>query len=253
MLNETQTVARYKQSFALFVYRLLDMTRMAPSPELQSVLQKEVAFLYYLFAIVLYHNNLKKNEINSLIEWAANLGSDINLDTFKEMYLEQLTRLNLTHMKPDKFLFSFSTIWDSIHLMCLLADDVVINRETHDQDNVINYIKNCKQVFYNIFIILFCPICAKHYLTIDAFPYEFERVEVALYREKQGEPLQLVEEINKNQSHKNILIKYHLLYASMSFHNHVNNYRPIQHNNDELNNFQRMDWSLLKTLLGISS
>nr|QNN89527.1 ORF78 [Pieris brassicae granulovirus] len=66
-----------------------------------------------------------------------------------------------------------------------------------------------------------------------------------------GEPLQLVEEITRNQIHKNILYKNNLLYKSMMFHNHVNNYRPIQHKQDELNKYQRMDWSLLKTLLGI--
>nr|QNN89529.1 ORF78 [Pieris brassicae granulovirus] len=44
MLVETQTVLKYKQSFALFVYRMLDMTRMAPSPELKQVLKNEVHF-----------------------------------------------------------------------------------------------------------------------------------------------------------------------------------------------------------------
>ncbi|ACZ63564.1 PrGVORF78 [Pieris rapae granulovirus Wuhan] len=250
MLVETQTVLKYKQSFALFVYRMLDMTRMAPSPELKQVLKNEVHFLYDLLCLIIYNDN-KEESINVLIDWASVVGSDIKLDVFKDMYIEKLTQLNLQEFAPAKFLFSFTTIWDSIHLMCLIADDIIINRHIYEKETVMSCISNFKWIFYNIFIILFCPICAKHYLTVDTFPYEFERVEVALYREKMGEPLQLVEEITRNQIHKNILYKNNLLYKSMIFHNHVNNYRPIQHKQDELNNYQRMDWSLLKTLLGI--
>ncbi|APO13964.1 P33 [Plodia interpunctella granulovirus] len=250
MFVETLTIGRYKNSFALFVYRLLDMTRMAPSPELKTVLVKEVKFLYSLICLIMYDDN-KSDKMEDLIEWASNLDSDIKLAEFQEKYVEKLKSLDLDNLEPQKYSFSFGTIWDSIHFMCLIADDIIHNRDSYEYEHVSSCIKNLKWVFYNIFIVLFCPVCARHYLTVDSFPYELERVEVALYREKMGEPLVLTQEINRNQGHKNVLFKHHLTYKSMLFHNHVNNYRPIQHKKDELNKFQRMEWTLYKTLLGI--
>ncbi|UXX41888.1 p33 [Psilogramma increta granulovirus] len=254
MLVETQTVARYKQSFLLFIYRLLDMTRVAPSPNLQQVIQNEVMYLYELACLLMYNkcDDNKSVSIKNLIKWAGGLGSDIEITAFNDMYAQQLTQYNLEKMLPKNFVFTFTVIWDSIHLMCMMADDIIVNRHMYDSHNIMQCIRNFKWTLYNVFIVLFCPICAKHYLTINTFPYEFERVEIALYREKMGEPLQLVDEILQGQIHKNILYKHHLVYNSMVFHNHVNSYRPIQHKQDELNKFQRMEWVLYKNLLGLT-
>ncbi|AIS92085.1 sulfhydryloxidase [Erinnyis ello granulovirus] len=254
MLVETQTVTRYKQSFLLFVYRLLDMTRVAPSPELKQVIQNEVVYLFELACLLVYNkgDEQKSLSVKMLVEWSGGLGSDIDIAVFNDMYTQQLTQYNLQELVPKSFVFTFAVIWDSIHLMCLLADDVIANRHLYDTDTTMQCIRNLKWILYNVFIVLFCPVCAKHYLTINTFPYEVERVEVALYREEMGEPLQLVDEMLQSQIHKNVLYKHHLVYNSMVFHNHVNNYRPIQHKRDELNNFQRMEWVLYKTLLGIT-
>ncbi|AEB00366.1 P33 [Clostera anachoreta granulovirus] len=249
MLVETQTVTRYKQNYALFVYRMLDMSRMAPSPELRAVLVKEVRFLYNIMCLTIYGQ--VKNNITTLIDWAVALGSDITLEVFKEMYQTKLNELQLHELNPPRFVFTFTVIWDSIHLLCMMGDDIIVNRTKYEYSTVMSCIHNLKSVFYNIFVVLFCPICAKHYLITDPFPYEFEKVEVALYREKMGEPIQLVEEIIRNYSHKNVLLKNCLVYKSMEFHNHVNGYRPIQHAKDALNDFQRMEWGLYKTLLGL--
>lgn len=263
MLTVTPIVSRYIESFSLFVYRMLDLTRMAPMEELKSTLTNEVIFLYNCLYTIITNNNsdnyANKNinaTIDSLVNWAALLGSDIPINTFQDMYIEKLTQLNVAQEftpNNNKFVFSFTTIWDSIHLMCLIADDIVSNRHMHTYDAVMTCLTNFKWIFYNMFIILFCPICAKHFLTVDTFPYEFERVQVALYREKMGEALQLTDELTRNQSHKNVLLKNHLLYKSMEFHNHVNNYRPIQYNNDEFNMFQRMNWTMYKSLLNIKN
>ncbi|UYE99127.1 MAG: p33 [Betabaculovirus sp.] len=254
MLVETQTVARYKQSFLLFIYRLLDMTRVAPSSELRQVIQNEVIYLYELACLLVYNkgNENKSVSIKMLVQWAGELRSDIEITAFNDMYSQQLTQYNLEEMLPKNFVFTFTVIWDSIHLMCMMADDIIANRHIYDTDIVTRCIRNLKWILYNVFIVLFCPICAKHYLTVNTFPYEFERIEIALYREKMGEPLQLVDDILQTQIHKNILYKHHLVYNSMVFHNHVNSYRPIQHKRDELNKFQRMEWVLYKTLLGLT-
>lgn len=249
-IKTTPTLERYKTSYGLFVYRMLDMARVAPSAEIKQVLINEAKFLYGLMCSLTY-NDSKSAEIDALIKWGTNLGTDIKLDQFKDMYVQKLTELRLPDMIPPRFVFSFSTIWDSIHLMCYIADVMVLNRHKYTYEQVTTCISNFKWVFYNMFIILFCPVCAKHYLTVDTFPFEFEQVQVALFRESLGEPLVLVNEINRNQSQKNILYKYHLLYKSMLFHNHINSYRPIQHKNNQLNDFQRMDWSLYTTLLNI--
>ncbi|AER41514.1 P33 [Epinotia aporema granulovirus] len=250
-ITTTPTLERYKTSFCLFVYRMLDMARVAPSDEIKQVLINESKFLYGLMCSLKY-NDSKSAEIDALIKWGVNLGTDIKLDQYKDMYVQKLTELRLLEMIPTRFVFSFSTIWDSIHLMCYIADVIVLNRHKYTYEHVSVCISNFKWVFYNMFIILFCPVCAKHYLTVDTFPFEFEQVQVALFKESLGEPLVLVNEINRNQAQKNILHKYHLLYKSMLFHNHINNYRPIQHKNNQLNDFQRMDWNLYTTLLNIA-
>jgi hypothetical protein len=250
MLVETPTLKRYKGSFALFNFRILDMARMAPAKELQGVLVKEVKFLYHLMCVTVYGDS-REESVGKLSDWATNLGSDLKLEVFKDMYGGMLKDLGLTELEPPQYVFSFTTIWDAIHYMCLLGDEMVAERESYDPDSIRLSVKNLKWVFYNIFIILFCPMCARHFLTIDTFPYEVEKVEVALYREKMGEPLVLAQELTRSVATKNVLLTHHLLYQSMLFHNHVNGYRPIQQNNDTLNKFQRMDWGVYKTLLGI--
>lgn len=250
MLVETPTLIRYKGSFALFIFRILDMARVAPAKELQGVLIKEVKFLYHLACVTVY-DDPQEAKVAKLADWAADLGKDIKLDVFKDMYIEMIKTLNLELLQPPQFVFSFTTIWDSIHYLCLLGDEMVAERDKLEYDSLKTHMKNLKWVFYNVFIILFCPMCARHFLTIDTFPYEIEKIEVALYREKMGEPLLLVQEITRNMATKNVLHTHHLLYASMMFHNHVNGYRPIQQSNDELNRFQRMDWAIYKNLLGI--
>nr|ANY57595.1 PlxyGVORF76 protein [Plutella xylostella granulovirus] len=248
---ETPTYIRYKNSFKLFIFRMLDMTRMAPAAELQSVICEEVKFLYHLICILEFQDN-KNTQIDALISWCVNLGTDIKLDIVKDMYMEKLKQLNLQDLDPVKYNFSFPVIWDSIHYMCLLADEIVLYRKNYDIDLVIKTIDNFKWVFYNVFIILFCPTCSRHYLTVDNFPYEFEKVQVALYKEKMGEELILVEEETRNMSIKNYLLTNQLLYKSMLFHNHVTNYKPIQHKNDELLNLPKMEWSIYKKLLAIN-
>ncbi|AAM70283.1 hypothetical protein [Phthorimaea operculella granulovirus] len=251
MLVETQTVLRYKESFSLFVYRILDMVRMAPSHELRNTLKNEVRFLYGLLRMIKDVDTTQAS-IDELIEWSAVLGSDIPLDVFKDMYTDKLKRLNLSKFEPQKFVFTFSTIWDCIHLLCLMCDDAIINRHNDSYENILSFVRNLKWVYYNIFIVLFCPVCARHYLTVNTFPFELERIEIALYREHMGEPIQMVDEcINRSQSHKNVLYRHHLVYVSMLFHNHVNGYRPIQHKKDDLNRFQRMEWGIYKNLLGL--
>nr|AJA91719.1 P33 [Adoxophyes orana granulovirus] len=250
MQSETQTFIKYKQSYALFVYRFLDLARMAPSENLKNVISKQVQFLYELQCLLIYNKSYAE-QVTILIQWASHLGADIKLETFQNMYLSKLEQLDLQKLSPAHYTFTFTVIWDSIHLMCLVSDNIISNRQSFSLDNVMLYMSNIKWVFYNMFLILFCPICAKHYLTVNIFAYEFEKIETALYREIMGESIIESEEILKTQSHKNVIMKNGLLYASMVFHNHVNNYRPIQHKNKNLNNYQRMSWTILKSLLAI--
>lgn len=225
---------------------MLDLLRVAPSADLQTILEKEIKFLYGMLSLLI-RGNMEREKIDIIVTWASKLGADIQLNVYETMYVERLKQIDLEEFIPSKFLFSFSVIWDSIHLLCLIADDIIINRELYESEMVSAYIRNLKWVFYNMFVILFCPVCARHFLTIDTFPFEFERIEVALFREKNGEPIVLAEEEKReHKNNQNFLYKYNLLYKSMIFHNHVNNYRAIQQNNKELNNFQRMEWTLYK-------
>lgn len=231
---------------------MLDMTRMAPADKLQNIIADEVKFLYHLICVIVYGSK-REESVSLLVDWCIALGSEIKLDSLSEMYVTKLNELNLQALHPGKYTLSFATIWDSIHYLCLLGDALILNRADFDSAIVSGIVRNLKNVFYNIFIILFCPICARHYLTVNIFPYELEKIEVALYRETKGEPIIMVNEENKMTSAKNVLVYNNLIYKSMVFHNHVNSYRPIQHNNDNLNNFERMDWATYKLQLGINN
>lgn len=229
---------------------MLDMIRVAPADKLKNLLYAEVKFLYSLNCLLVYKET-RSTEIEALLQWTHSLNEDLKLEEVKDMYINKLQELKLSQLDPQKYLFSFTTIWDAIHLLAYLGDEMVLKREQLENEVVMLYFKNLKWVFYNVFIILFCPKCARHYLTVDVFPYEIERIEVALYREKLGEPLILVNEETRIMATKNYLLTNHLLYKSMQFHNHVNSYRPIQSNAPDMNDFQRMEWSVYKTMLGL--
>ncbi|AQQ80362.1 P33 [Betabaculovirus altermyunipunctae] len=251
MLTYTPLVKRYINSFQLFTFRMLDMIRVAPAEKLKNLLYSEVKFLYNLNCIVVYKET-RQGDIEALLQWFMTLSEDLKLEDIKDLYVAKLQDLKLSQLDPEKYLFSFTTIWDAIHLLAYLGDEMVVKRDSLSHEAVMLYFKNLKWVFYNVFIILFCPKCARHFLTVDMFPYEVEKIEVALYREKMGEPLVLVQEETRSMATKNYLLTNHLLYKSMLFHNHVNGYRPIQSNAPDMNNFQRMDWGVYKSLLGIS-
>ncbi|AJK91747.1 p33 [Spodoptera frugiperda granulovirus] len=250
MLAYTPLVKRYISSFQLFTFRILDMIRVAPAHKLKSLLYAEVGFLLRLNCILIYPES-KDEQINRLLEWFQTLSDKLRLEDVKEAYIDTLQQLNLSLLDPQKYLFSFTTIWDTIHLMAYMGDAMVVKRDVVKHDTVMLYMQNLKWVFYNLFIVLFCPKCARHYLTANIFVYEIERVEVALYRERLGEPIIMVQEETRSMATKNCLMTHHLLYKSMQFHNHVNGYRPIQSNAPDMNNFQRMEWSVYKNMLGI--
>lgn len=250
MLPESPLLTQYIDSFSQLVFRMLDMMRLAPEQKLKELLNNEVQFLYHLLALVRYQDP-KHASVDALLQWANTLGSDIQLEQMRSMYTSTLERLGIEELAFGRNNFTFSTIWDSMHFLCLLCDDLVENRKEVGIEIVKSTVRNLKWVFYNFFIILFCPKCAKHFLTVNNFPYTLEQIEVALYRETQNEPIVFAHEINRSTSHKNVLLYNHALYNSMVFHNHINNYRPIQTSNDSLNNYQRMDWGLYKQLLNL--
>ncbi|ACH69455.1 p33 [Trichoplusia ni granulovirus LBIV-12] len=250
MLTYTPLVKRYINSFQLFNFRMLDMIRVAPAEKLKNLLYSEVKFLYHLNCLIVYKES-RSTDVDALLQWFQSLNADLKLEDIKDLYINKLQELKLSQLDPQKYLFSFTTIWDAIHLMAYMGDEMVIKRDQLPHESVMAFFKNLKWVFYNIFIILFCPKCARHFLTVDIFPYEIERVEVALYREKLGEPLIIVQEETRSMAAKNYLLSYHLLYKSMLFHNHVNNYRPIQSNSPDMNNYQRMEWNVYKNMLGL--
>ncbi|ABQ52026.1 hypothetical protein SlGVgp083 [Spodoptera litura granulovirus] len=250
MITDTQLMTRYVNSFLILSFRMLDLTRVAPVVEIKSILIKETKFLYTICCLLIY-GNAKVSQCEALVEWGAYQDPDANLDVVQKMYMEKLSLLGLGELNVNKYTFSFTTIWDSMHLLCHLGDSIVQQRHSLSYEQVSLFIKNLKWIFYNIFIILFCPRCAKHYITVNTLTYEIERVELALYREKMGEPIIMVNEETRSMAVKNTLLTNHLLYQSMKFHNHINGYRPIQTGNDELNKFQRMDWNAYRTLLGL--
>jgi len=242
---------RYKDSYLLFLFRFLDLTRVSLSKDLSNILYHEVIYMYQIGSLVVY-KTVKERDLDELFDWFRNLSSEKSLENVKSMYEEKMNILNLKEMCPYNYTFTFTTIWDTIHFLCIIVDDLVMSRNKYTFDFVKHNLQNIKSIFFNMFIILMCPVCANHYLQVKGFLIsELEHIEISLYRESQGEPIIFQEEETRSISTKNVLLTNHMLYKSMVFHNRVNGYRPIQRNYDKLNNFKRMDWNRYKNELNM--
>ncbi|BAG74647.1 hypothetical protein [Helicoverpa armigera NPV NNg1] len=251
MIPLTPLFSRYRDSYFLFTFRYMDLIRSSPSKELALILSKELTYLYHIACLITY-KDIQEQEIDQLREWLLSLPQTMTLEQMKTEFSNKMEQLNLRAPQPKNYAYTFTTIWDSIHFLCLLIDDMVESREKYDNELIRQHLRLMKPVFYNVFFKLNCPMCRNHYLTIKGYLImQVERIEVALYREKYGEKIVMVDEMRATDATENVLMRHGMLYASMMFHNHVNDYRWIQRNVQPpvQQNTQRMDWTTYKNLL----
>lgn len=199
-------------------------------------------------------------EVQQLIEWAVRISPQTSLSQFRIEFIDKTNELNLRSCQPKSFNFTFTTIWDTIHFLSLIIDDMVQVRDGNSNEFVIEQLNTMQVLFYNMFFMLDCPVCRDHYVkTMGFLMLPIESIIKALNYEKKGKEIVFVdfnyvenennENISKNP--KNVLKKNLMIHTSMDYHNHVNDYKWIQRNMDPPVQHKPMLWDDYKTLLSI--
>ncbi|QBC76044.1 sulfhydryl oxidase [Neophasia sp. alphabaculovirus] len=282
MIPLTPLFSRYKDSFLLYSFRLIDLLRASKSAHLTKLLSLQATYLYH-FACLMKYKDVQKYEVQQLIEWAANAPPDIDLQQFRIEFMDKTAELNLRSCQPKSFTYTFTTIWDTIHFLSLIIDDMVSTRDKSSSDFVMQQLKTMKVLFYNIFFILQCAVCRDHYMNVKGYIiYHIELIELALERERYGAPItfsefyceKIIEDARQDiqdlegqptkrarladtfehadsTTPPNVLMKNLMAYVSMTFHNHINDYKWIQRNKKPPAHHERMTWEQYKKLLNI--
>lgn len=265
MIPLTPLFSRYKDSYLLYSFRLLDLLRASKSTHLTKLLSSQATYLYH-FACLIKYKDVHKYEVQQLIEWATNASPDIDLQQFRIEFMDKTAELNLRSCQPKSFTYSFTTIWDTIHFLCLIIDDMVVTRERSSLDLVTQQLKIMKVLFYNIFFILHCAMCRDHYMNVKGYIiYHIERLELALDKERYGTPITFTEEkgeeggeqrnlesVNKiGGESSNVLMKNLMTYIGMTFHNHINEYKWIQRNQKPPPHQELVTWDQYKKSLNL--
>lgn len=252
MIPLTPLFSQYKNSFLLYTFRHADRIRMIKSKHLASILATELTYLYQIACVITY-KEIQEREIQELKEWTLNLNNDFDLEHMKVMFEEKMIDLNLRAFLPNDYSYTFKTIWDTIHFLCIFIDDMVSNREKLTYEFIVNQLRQMKAIFYNLFYKLDCAICRDHYLNVKGYLIVYiERIEICLNRERFGETLKMVDKIVPENINDNVLMNYGMLYTSMVFHNHINQYRWIQRNMAPPATHKPMEWLQYKKELQLN-
>ncbi|AWW14437.1 p33 [Hyposidra talaca nucleopolyhedrovirus] len=223
--------------------------RTLKSKHLAKILATELTYLYNIACIITY-KEVQEIEIEQLKDWVMTLDNTFDIEQMKLVFNDKMVSLNLRAFVPNNYTYSFKTIWDVIHFLALIIDDMVHSRQMLSYDFIVNHLRQMKAIYYNLFFKLDCAMCRDHYLNVKGFIIlHIERIEICLNRERFGEPIVMVDEISTEDTTKNALMKYGVLYATMVFHNHINEYRWIQRNMKPPADMFKMTWSEYKKQL----
>nr|AGS47925.1 putative 33 kDa early protein [Ectropis obliqua nucleopolyhedrovirus] len=225
--------------------------RTIQSSHLSKILATELTYLYNIACIITYRE-VQENEIELIKEWVVNLNKEFNLEQMKIEFHDKMSQLNLTAFEPTNYSYTFRTIWNVIHFLGIIIDDIVENRNKLTYDFIVMHLRQMKAIYYNLFFKLDCAMCRDHYLNVKGYIiFAIERIEICLNRERGGETIEMVDEIDVHNETRNVLMRHGVLYATMVFHNHINDYRWIQRNVKPPVNSMRMQWQNYKKMLNI--
>ncbi|BBD51432.1 P33 [Samia ricini nucleopolyhedrovirus] len=253
MIPLTPLFSRYKDSFLLYAFRLIDLLRASKSAHLTKLLASQATYFYH-FACLMKYKDVQKYEVQQLVEWATNASPDTTHEQFRIEFMDKTAELNLRSCQPKSFTYTFATIWDTIHFLGLIVDDMVLTREKSSIDLVAEQLKTIKVVLYNVFFILHCPVCRNHYMNVKGYIiYHIELIELALDRERYGAPITFTDSYCKEPTdlETNTLMKNLMAYVTMTFHNHINDYKWIQRGKKPPAHHERMTWEHYKKSLNL--
>ncbi|ACO53529.1 unknown [Euproctis pseudoconspersa nucleopolyhedrovirus] len=252
MIPITPLFLQYKDSFLLFIFRHLDRMRTLKSKELTKIMATELTYLYNIACVIAY-KDIQHTEIEQLKEWTLNIDKKLDLEQMKLEFNDKMVELNLRSLLPNNYFYTFKTIWDVIHFLAMIIDDMVVHRQNFSYEFMTNHLRQIKTIYYNLFFKLDCALCRDHYLNVKGFIImSIERVEICLNRERFGESLIFVDEIDRTNINDNVLMKHGVLHATMIFHNHINQYRWVQRNVKPPAEVVKMEWSEYKKMLKLN-
>nr|ANS70981.1 protein p33 [Lymantria dispar multiple nucleopolyhedrovirus] len=255
MIPLTPLLAEYKNSYFLYAFRHLDRMRSVKSKHLADILASESTYLYDIASLISYRE-VQRTEVNRLTQWAKSADAALNLEQFKLLFEEKIVELNLRAFQPRDYSYTFKTIWDVIHFLALIIDDMTLNRQKDiSHESMLNNLQAFKTIYYNLFFKLDCAMCRDHYLNVKGYLImSVERIEIAFNRERAGEAVVWTDESPSSNDSlaENRLMRYGILYATMAFHNHINDYRWVQRNVKPPSNHERMTWTKLRKALALT-
>ncbi|QED40602.1 P33 [Chrysodeixis includens nucleopolyhedrovirus] len=253
MIALTPLFSRYKDSFLLYAFRHLDRMRVCRHKQLAEILSTEMTYLYNIACIITY-KDVQEKEIEDLKKWVLQLPDTFDLEQMQVLFTAKTEELNLRAFQPRDYNYSFTTVWDTIHFLCMIIDDMVNNRNTVGYKTLTNNLSQLKAIFYNLFLQLECALCRDHYITVKGFLiFNIERIETCLNQEQHGDKIVFVNEITVKNETQNVLMRNGMLYASMVFHNHINQYKYVQQKIQPPTHLHKMKWNEYKKLLEINN
>ncbi|AGE89933.1 p33 [Spodoptera littoralis nucleopolyhedrovirus] len=254
MIPITPLFSRYRDSFFLYCFWTVHLVYYSPDPNFSKILSKEFTYLYHLACILTYKDK-QDTEIEELKNWLMSLPKRVyKHEQLKIMTVEKMDSLNLRAIQPKDYTFKFSTIWDTIHLLSMIVDDMVENRNggAVSNDLLKHHLVEIKALFYNVFFRLNCSTCRDHYMTTKGqLIFYIERIETCLNRVGDNENIDMVDAILPSNVNEIVLMKHGMLYTSMVFHNHINDYRFVQRKIKNPMNYERKEWNIYKSQLDI--
>nr|AJR20368.1 p33 [Lymantria dispar multiple nucleopolyhedrovirus] len=251
MIPLTPLFSEYKNSFFLYAFRHLDRMRSVRSKHLGEILASESTYLYGIASLISYRE-VQRAEADQLTQWARDSDAALTTEQFRLLFENKLAELNLRAFQPRDYSYSFKTIWDTIHFLALILDDMALNRHRDlAHDSMTANLHAFKTMYYNLFFKLDCAMCRDHYLNVKGFiVLGVERIEIALHRERFGEPVVWTDG-PPDSPLENQLMRYGTLHATVALHNHINDYRWIQRNVKPPAHHERMTWERYKKKLSI--
>ncbi|UZE89739.1 P33/sulfhydryloxidase [Parapoynx stagnalis nucleopolyhedrovirus] len=258
MITRTPLFSRYEDSFLLYSFQTLNLLRSLKSSHLTKLLSSQATYLYH-FACLTKYKYIQKYEVQQLIEWAVGTSPQTSPSQFHIEFIDKTNVLNLRSCQPKSSNFTFTTIWDTIHFLSLIIDDMVQTRKDNNIEIIIDQLQSMKALFYNVFLMLNCSVCRDHYMiTKGVLILPIELIIKALNKEKNGLEITFVdynyvenENIDSATIGKNILKKNLMIRTSMDYHNHINDFKWIQQNTKPPTHYKPMLWEEYKMQLSI--
>jgi hypothetical protein len=181
--------------------------------------------------------NLAINDTAIDVYIPVTLGNPQSDEIMLEAYRDILKNAGLESLAPRAIIrdpaLRFRAIWDAMHMLSILCDTAIGQSTPETKSEDLKLVKNMKNIFYNIYLILGCSVCVNHYQEVKgSILVEFEKAELSIWSNRPA-PSHLITR------------------AVFNFHNHVTMYRSVQYGKPDIQ--RGMTWDEFTYALGLPS